>query len=89
MLLILICCCSASVGANDELAVYQNGQVKQMTGDRYEVLIPEERIRIRLAPSLNSIQIGLLTEENRDLYIYKPYRYPILQPSIKCWTQAV
>lgn len=52
---------------------FQNNQVVQMTGQKYHIYNPTERIRIRQGPSLDTKQIGLITDENEKSYIYKPH----------------
>lgn len=52
---------------------FQNNQVIQMTGQKYHIYIPTERIRIRQGPSLDTKQIGLITDENEKSYVYKPH----------------
>lgn len=52
---------------------FHNNQVTQMIGQKYHIYIPIERIRIRQGPSLDTKQIGLITDENEKSYVYKPH----------------
>ena len=52
---------------------YHHNQVTQMSGQKYHIYIPTTRIRIRQEPSLDSKQIGLITDENDKSYTYKPH----------------
>jgi len=55
------------------LRSYQDGQVQQMPGHAFVVYVANDRIRIRANPSLNAKQVGLITEENREGLLFKPY----------------
>jgi hypothetical protein len=56
-----------------ELASYQNGQVEQIAGQAHTIYIAIDRIKIRNTSSLESKQVGLITEENRDSLFFKSH----------------